>query len=159
MAASLQNAPFSVAFTLKVEQATGASEYPCQTARNYQTGAKAWREYNPYSRAWTNWVYFSDDTTLFAGKAIQSGDDLNDYITPGIYYSQDSAITATLLNMPESFASGFSLDVKCLGSSDNLIQTITYTSVSGAGSVIYTRRRSGSLWSDWYKFNGTVISS
>ena len=66
VAASLQNAPFSVSFTLKVEQATGSSEYPCQTARNYQTGAKAWREYNPYSKMWTNWIYFSDDATLFS---------------------------------------------------------------------------------------------
>ena len=70
VAASLQNAPFSVAFTLKVEQATGSSELPCQTARNYQTGAKAWREYNPYSKMWTNWIYFSDDATLL-GQTIQ----------------------------------------------------------------------------------------
>lgn len=76
-AASLQNAPFSVAFTLKVEQATGSSEYPCQTARNYQTGAKAWREYNPYSKMWTNWIYFSNDATVLS-QAIKCKTFYND---------------------------------------------------------------------------------
>ena len=108
---------------------------------------------------YSEWKEFSDNATLFAGTPINSGDDLNDYTTPGIYYSQDSTITASLSNMPEFFESGFSLDVKYLGSSSNLIQIITYTSSNGVGSVIYTRRRSNSLWADWYKLSGTIISS
>lgn len=155
-AQSLTNAPFTRAFVLKVEYSNGVS-YPRQIFTEYSTGRKAVRYYD--GSIWQQYVYFSDDATLFAGTAIQSGDDLNDYTKPGIYYSQDSTIKASLSNMPEFFASGFSLDVKYLGGSSNLIQIITYTSSNGVGSVIYTRRRSNSLWADWYKFSGTIISS
>ena len=156
--ASLVNSPFTSAFILKVDQATGSEEYPRQTFTRYTDGRIAQRKHDPYNKQWSDFAYFSDDATLFAGKAINSGDDLNDYITPGIYYSENSAITESLLNMPEYFTSGFSLDIKSLNSGGS-IQTITYTSASNAGSIIYTRRRSGSLWSNWYKFEGTLISS
>lgn len=56
--ATLKNAPFVNAFTLKVELANG-SDYPCQTYREYNTGTVAYRYYNPYgSTGWTSYTYF-----------------------------------------------------------------------------------------------------
>lgn len=155
IANTLINSPFNRAFLLKVGKTGSSVAY--QIYKEVESGKCAYRYYTGSS--WLDYTYFSDDATLFAGTDIQSGDDLNDYTKPGIYYSQDSTITSSLSNMPEFFASGFSLDVKYLGSSSNLIQIITYTSSNGVGSVIYTRRRSNSLWADWYKFSGTIISS
>ena len=89
-----------------------------------------------------------------AGTAINSGDDLNDYTKPGRYYSPNAPNTASLLNMPEIFESGFSMDV--LPISSNNVQIIY---PGGAGKNIYTRSAVTSGWQPWYKFAGTVISS
>lgn len=90
-----------------------------------------------------------------AGKAINSGDDLNDYTIPGIYNSSSSVITATLLNMPEIFASGFSLLVLPISTAAN-VQVIY---MGGAGGRFYIRSATSSGWQSWYKLEGTVISS
>ena len=57
--ATLKNAPFVNAFTLKVELANG-SDYPCQTYREYNTGTVAYRYYNPYGSltGWISYTYF-----------------------------------------------------------------------------------------------------
>lgn len=90
-----------------------------------------------------------------AGKAINSGDDLNDYTIPGIYNSSSSGITATLLNMPEIFLSGFSLLVLPISTAAN-VQVIY---MGGEGGRFYIRSANSSGWQSWYKLEGTVISS
>lgn len=105
--------------------------------------------------AWGEWYSFSDDATIFGGTAIKSGDDLNDYTTPGIYRSASSNITATLLNMPEVFGSGFSLLVLPISTAAN-VQVIY---MGGAGGWFYIRSATSSGWQSWYKLEGTVISS
>lgn len=97
---------------------------------------------------------FSDDATVFAGTAIQSGDDLNDYTTPGIYYSATATITASLLNMPEIFASGFSMLIAPISTNNSQI-----IFPGGLGGDIYTRSAVSTGWQSWYKFEGTRISS
>lgn len=98
---------------------------------------------------------FSDDDTLFTGTEINSGDDLNDYRTPGRYNSTQASVTSTLLNIPENFASGFTMAVyRTYG--DNVIQVIFR---GGASSAIYTRAKTNAGWQSWYKYNGTQISS
>ena len=154
IAESLQNAPFSTAFTLKIEQATGTPEFPCQTARNYQTGVKAWREYNKYSEAWTNWAYFSDDATIFAGTSIKSRDDLNDYKTPGIYKSVSSSQTATILNLPETIQSGFILLVFSASQTAN-VQLLLPTA---GGVKMYYRGLTTQGWQPWMVYQGNTIS-
>ena len=151
ISSSLQNAPFSTPFTLKIENANGI-DYPCQTFREYNTGRIAWRWKNITSSAWSQFVYFSDDATLFAGTAIQSGDDLNDYTTPGIYRSTSSGITATLLNIPEIFSSGFSMLVFNMSLAAN-------TQVIFAGNNMYMRFANTSEWQAWFKYSGAIISS
>ena len=103
---------------------------------------------------WTEWKTFSDDATLFTGTAIQSGDDLNDYTTPGIYYSASQLVSSTLANTPERFQSGFAMFVFPM--SANISQVIF---LGGVGGVMYTRSTIKSGFQKWYKFDGTLISS
>lgn len=150
-AITLKNCPFTHAFTLKVEHSRGIS-VPCQTFREYHTGITAYRKYE--SSSWKGYAYFSDDATVFAGTAINSGDDLDDYKTPGIYYSASSSITSSLSNVPETFSSGFAMLVFPM--SANISQVI-YT--GGSGGVMYTRSTITSGFQKWYKFQGILISS
>lgn len=103
---------------------------------------------------WTPFNGFSDDATLFAGKAIQSGDDLNDYTMPGIYYSGSSSITTSLLNIPETFSAGFSMLV--LPISTTMRIQIIYR--GGSENSMYVRPFIND-WGSWSKYIGTVISS
>lgn len=97
---------------------------------------------------------FSDDATIFAGTAIQSGDDLNDYTMPGIYYSGSSSITTSLLNIPETFSAGFSMLV--LPISTTMRIQIIYR--GGSANSMYVRPFIND-WGSWSKYIGTVISS
>mgnify|MGYP001852381733 CR=1 FL=1 len=151
---SLKNAPnFTSAFTMKVEYGNGMA-YPCQIYTECTTGRKAFRYFNTTYNTWQPYVYFSDDATLFAGKAINSGDDLNDYILPGIYYSGSSSITTSLLNIPETFSAGFSMLV--LPISTTMRIQIIYR--GGSENSMYVRPFIND-WGSWSKYIGTVISS
>ena len=66
-ARTLKNCPFTHAFTLKVEYSRGNS-VPCQTFREYNTGITAYRKYD--SSTWIDYVYFSDDSTLFTPQDV-----------------------------------------------------------------------------------------
>lgn len=157
IAQTLENCPTTSAFTLKVENAVGESSagssgYIRQTFTEHDTGRKIVRYRVNSTGTWKPFVYFSDDATLFAGTAIQSGDDLNDYTTPGIYRSTVSSITASLLNIPEIFSSGFSMLVF------NMLLA-TNVQVIFAGNNMYMRISNTGGWQSWYKFTGTVIST
>lgn len=150
-AVSLTNCPFSHAFTLKVMHSTGTN-YIAQMFTEYDTGRRAYRILDAYEQEWQQYVYFSDDATIFVGTAIQSGDDLNDYTTPGIYRSTSSSITASLLNIPEIFGLGFAMLVFNMSLATN-VQVIF------AGDKIYMRFSNTSGWQTWFKYSGTIISS
>lgn len=159
IAQTLENCPTTSGFTLKVENAVGESSagssgYIRQTFTEHDTGRKIVRYRVNSTSTWKPFVYFSDDATLFAGTAIQSGDDLNDYTTPGIYYSATATITASLLNMPEIFESGFSMLIAPISSNNSQI-----IFPGGLGGDIYTRSAVSAGWQSWYKFEGTRISS
>lgn len=146
---TLQNAPFSQTFQLKVAKTeSGVGVY--QTFKTLSTGNVAYRYYN--GSTWSQYVYFSDDATIFVGTEIQSGDDLNDYTMPGIYRSTSSSITASLLNIPEIFSSGFAMLVFNMSLATN-VQVIF------AGDKIYMRFSNTGGWKSWFKYSGTIISS
>lgn len=107
------------------------------------------------TNVWGEAVYFSDDSSLFYGKRIQSGDNLNDYRTPGIYCSISSTVSNTLLNMPETLSAGFSLLVLQF-STGTVIQVIFKGTTSNA---IYTRSITSSGWQSWYKYAGEKIEA
>ena len=136
---------------MKVGYSTGSS-YPYQLYREFNTGIVAYRYFSTDSNKWTEFVYFSDDATIFVGTPINSGDDLNDYTTPGIYRSTSSSITASLLNIPENFGSGFSMLVFNMSLATN-VQVIF------AGNNMYMRPSNIGVWKSWFKYSGTVISS
>lgn len=73
VANTLSNAPFTSAFTMKVEYSQGTG-YPCQTFREYGRGNMAFRLYDtgagsPY---WTQYYYFSDDDTMLTSVQVDS---------------------------------------------------------------------------------------
>lgn len=154
VAGTLSNCPFTHAFNLKVEFSNGRG-LPCQIYREYDTGRIAYRvQPSSNSSSWSQYVYFSDDATIFAGTAIRPGDDLNDYTTPGIYYSASQSVSSTLANTPETIRSGFAMFVFPM--SANISQVIF---LGDAGGVMYTRSTITSGFQKWYKFDGTLISS
>lgn len=157
IAQSLQNEPFNRSFTMKIDYGNGTG-YICQTYREIDTGRIAIR-YNNNQVAntdqWQPYVYFSDDSSLFYGKRIQSGDNLNDYRTPGIYCSISSTVSTTLLNMPETLSAGFSLLVLQF-STGTVIQVIFKGAMADA---IYTRSITSSGWQPWHKYAGEKIEA
>lgn len=96
---------------------------------------------------------------VFAGTAIQSGDDLNDYTTPGIYYSPASAVSGTLINIPDESAktSGFSLLVLPMSVSVSGSRVSQIIIRGSEASTIYTRSESSSGWRSWYKYAGEQL--
>lgn len=82
------------------------------------------------------------------GEAIPANANLNDYTTPGTYYSVSGANSATLTNTPYS-ETGFKLEVMNTVSANHWIQEIKANSASAR-----TYRRIGSKdggWQSWYK--------
>lgn len=154
VAGTLSNCPFTHAFNLKVEFSNGAG-LPCQIYREYDTGRIAYRvQPTSSSSSWSQYVYFSDDATIFAGTSIKSGDDLNDYTTPGIYKSASSSQTATILNLPETIQSGFILLVFSASQTANA-QLLLPTA---GGAKIYYRGSTTQGWQPWMVYQGNTIS-
>lgn len=80
------------------------------------------------------------------GTAIESGDDLNDYNTPGPFYCRTAAIAATLSNSPASDAA-FRMDVIRTVAEDRLLQ-VAYLNKSTPTINVRTKTSSGwgSTW-------------
>ena len=86
----------------------------------------------------------------FIGIVLNSGDDLNDYKTPGIYRSTSSAMTKTLKNIPEIFEAGFAMIVFYMSNQSNLQIIFSINN-------IYIRGSNSSGWNNWYKCNISAI--
>lgn len=84
------------------------------------------------------------------GIEIESGDDLNDYTTPGSYAVTSGAIAATISNAPYT-TGNYRLEVVSSGSSDyeTYLKQFLWTS---ARDTLWTRRMSGGTWSAWTRF-------
>lgn len=85
------------------------------------------------------------DQVYGLGIAIPAGEDLNNYTTPGSYYSVNTANTATLSNLPDGVTSGFRLEVKAsTGAGWN--KQIMYP--NGSVQRIWMRQQGGG-WTSW----------
>lgn len=85
------------------------------------------------------------DQVYGLGIAIPAGEDLNNYTTPGSYYSVNTANTATLSNLPDGVTSGFRLEVKAnTGAGWN--KQIMYP--NGSVQRIWMRQQ-GDGWTSW----------
>lgn len=85
---------------------------------------------------------------------LAAGDDLNDFMTPGIYRCVSSTIAGQLVNMPSSLAqqAGGRLIVFNVGGSGRYIQF--YIS---AGARFWLRSNIATGWQPWYEYAGTQV--
>ena len=96
------------------------------------------------------------------GVGISNNDDLNTYQALGRYCASNGTIAASLSNCPVT--TGFILTVtESFQVNGGIVQTIE-TLVSGETQVdIYKRmriyRNNAWSWGDWYKFEGTAVST
>lgn len=86
------------------------------------------------------------DEVYGIGTAIPPGANLNNYTTPGNYYSIDAANTGTLLNVPPGVASGFRLDVRA-NTAPGWNKQIIYP--NGNIQRIWMRQQ-GDGWTSWH---------
>lgn len=84
-----------------------------------------------------------------SAETIPENTNMNNLITPGCYYSPNSARTSTLANYPLSGA-GFSLIV--LKQSDYVWQ------IAWQGQYMVARGQSSGSWQKWKRFTGTEIT-
>ena len=82
------------------------------------------------------------------GISIPAGADLNNYITPGNYYSFDTANTATLSHVPEGVTTGFRMEVKST-TANKWVKQIVYPNANLQRT--HTRQSQGAAddWTGW----------
>lgn len=101
------------------------------------------------SSGWTAWskiALASGNGSIYSlGEEISSGADLDNYMTPGSYYSPSATVSASLSHVP-STSSGFRLEVKTTITSTRLIQ-VAYYNLSAV--VIFVRAYTQDGWGDW----------
>lgn len=87
---------------------------------------------------------------------ISSGDDLNDYMTPGMARSASGTISASLVHAPWT-SGGFLLITMYTASTSAKIQVLFPVAVS-AGNGIFVRTYRNSTWDAWLKIALTEVS-
>lgn len=104
--------------------------------------------------SWTDWLLFISTVE----GTISANDDLDNYITRGSFTCNNATTAASLSHCPYT-ASGFKLDV-IFTSSQNFRKQIIQPNQMGTDSSRYERTYSTSSgnFSDWYKFEGTVVT-
>lgn len=85
---------------------------------------------------------------------LAAGDNLNDFMTPGIYRCTNSATAGQLVNMPSTLAqqAGGRLIVFNVGGSGRYVQM--YIS---AGARFWLRSNIATGWQSWYEYSGTQL--
>lgn len=118
------------------------------TGKSYQTStqvdAAITKALNGYAtQTWTKSNFYSLNKDLYS--TINSNDDLNDYIEPGIYLCSISSITATLSNKPTGLSYSFKLIVEDIVGDKYVIQRIIENDTSNC----YIRSCSGGAFKNW----------
>lgn len=119
---NVQNAPFTLAFTLKVEYANGTDDYIMQTYRVWNTGEKAVRVFS--DNAWSAYEHFSPDDALVTEKEFNS------------LYTSEKTIVGAINSLMQPITS--------LTSRDNLNNITTLGRYTGGGSYVPNSPFSGS---------------
>ena len=89
------------------------------------------------------------------GTQIESGTDLNNITTAGVYTCPTVTIANTLTNMPVS-GSAFRLEVKYLNNATRIRQEFYLLSEL---STYYVRTYTSTGWKPWYMFSGTLVET
>ena len=99
-----------------------------------------------------NLDYILDDEHM-----ISSGDDLNTYLTPGVYRCNSSSISQSLLNGSPYTGAGFRLIVSGNSSTTGIIQIAFYNATSNY--VYYRIQNNSGTWSEWANLMKNVLSA
>lgn len=96
--------------------------------------------------------------TLTGGVIFAEGDDLNDYLTVGNYYSGTSTLSASLVNAPYTGGS-FCLKVMCPYGTNISGNNVVIQEVITTLGRRYIRRSgdSGATWSTWRRVYGETV--
>lgn len=86
--------------------------------------------------------------TYGLGIQIPENADLNDYITPGIYYSPNTSHTSTLKNVPPTVGTGFRLEVKTT-TGNNWVKQIVYPNSTNQRTHMRQADGGTDMWGDW----------
>ena len=103
---------------------------------------------------WGTWTKVTDNTTSplvvksANTTAISSGEDLNDYTTPGNYKIESSTIGGNVDNMPDGVTSGGRLTVMGLGA-DSLLMQIYQRQDASTGIYVRYCKPETSTYSAW----------
>ena len=175
-AQTLSNCPIAFGFKMIVEQTTTSSYILQKIIR--RVGSQWQRYTSDGGTTWNSWsAYNSTDdylplsggtvsgnltvsgtlTASLTGNAdtasqlvstkIPANSDLNNYTTVGDYYTATDADASSLSNCPSSIS--FYMQVRTAGA--------RYLQIIYTYNAIYTRRRTTSNWSSWYKYTGTQV--
>lgn len=98
-------------------------------------------------------LQLKNSSANYRTQMIQSGDDLNDYTTPGTYVCSDSTTANSLNNCPTTL--GFKLIVMHARTTTTYCQIIIPYYLSGDASFIQYRAYNGSSWGSWHKLATT----
>ena len=95
---------------------------------------------------WTIWT-----GSYGASSVIPSNSDLDDYIEPGVYVSQNASVSATITNAPTT---SYSFVVLVFSLGKDTTGRVQFVLQAGAGrSKMWTRTRSGGTWTQWVNYN------
>lgn len=84
---------------------------------------------------------------LYEGKPLLPGDDLDNFITPGIYYSKNGSNTNQLINQP-NVGAGFKLIVEKVSVLDRTIKQTILSSNNPYCNMFYREKLEG-VWQPW----------
>lgn len=108
------------------------------------------------SAEWTDWDKIALDKEalkIVDSIQIESGDDLDTYVTPGHYSSQDTAVTSSLLNCPLT-STGFEMIViRTSGHGDGTYVRQILMRNGTEEAVWYTRYKGSAEWGSWFRVN------
>ena len=90
---------------------------------------------------------------LKRGLKLLAEDDLNNYISHGVYYSENTAITNSLTNKPSACGGGFRLVVQSRQTDDSPIQIIIDASAS-----VFIRAYVSNGWTAWRMLKSSASS-
>ena len=112
--------------------------------------------------AWQPWVEI--DMIGRLGTSIPSGADLNDYRTPGKYYSPSVSASQATINRPNYTPTTnirFFMEVSIGASTSMFVQDLCALDMSTANYgalTCYRRIGNATSWGSWYQFTATTIA-
>lgn len=141
------------AFVLKVENAALNDNSARRQILQFYNDRQQWIRYGSVNGTWTAWERQPSRAEMDAltWTALPSGADLNDYTTPGRYYTTSKAETGNIVNKPSGMQNPLTLEVQKRGAYCTQVLYDYY-------GALYTRATITSGWTQWFKYEGVHVS-